>query len=66
MEKLLWSIIRLDVTRDHPITLQSLYQGELWLGTDQVRAILLEMNPQAGGSVGWAGNEGWKDCSQEY
>lgn len=66
MEKLLWSMIRLDVLRDYPIICQSLNQGERLLGSDQVRAILLEMNPQAGGSVGWAGDEGWKDCSQEY
>lgn len=66
MEKLLWSMIRLDVPRDYPITRQSLNQGELLLGSDQARAILLEMNPQAGGSVGWAGDEGWKDSSQEY
>lgn len=66
MENLLWSMIGFDVTRDRPITRQSLYQGELWLGADQVRARLLGMSPRAGGSVGRAGNHGWKDDNQEY
>ena len=51
MENLLWSMIGFDVTRDHPITCQSLYQGELWMGADQVRTRLLGMSPRAGGSV---------------